>query len=102
MSILSPNMAFGDHRSGQGCERALPAGGHSTAEIAHAAKCELAEKTLRRFGQLRCEVTGFSMLPSVWPGDLLLISPAGDGANLSGRDRAFRFAMAGLSCTASC
>jgi signal peptidase I len=48
-------------------------GGHSTAEIAHAAKCELAEKTLRRFGTLRLRVTGFSMLPSVWPGDLLLI-----------------------------
>jgi signal peptidase I len=48
-------------------------GGHSTAEIAHAAKCELAQKTLRRFGSLRLRVTGFSMLPSVWPGDLLLI-----------------------------
>lgn len=48
-------------------------GCHSTAEIAHAAKCELAEKTLRRFGSLRLRVTGFSMLPSVWPGDLLLI-----------------------------
>jgi signal peptidase I len=48
-------------------------GGHSADEIAHAAKCELAEKTLRRFGSLRLRVTGFSMLPSVWPGDLLLI-----------------------------
>ena len=42
-------------------------------EIAHAAKCELAEKTLRLFGSLHLRVTGFSMLPSVWPGDLLLI-----------------------------
>src|SRR5258707_13737910 len=41
--------------------------------MAHAAKCELAEKTLRRFGSLRLRVTGLSMLPSVWPGDLLLI-----------------------------
>jgi len=47
--------------------------GHSRAEITHAAKCELAEKTLRRFGSLRLRVTGFSMIPSVWPGDLLLI-----------------------------
>jgi len=44
-----------------------------TLEMAHAAKCELAEKTLRLFGSLRLRVTGFSMLPSVWPGDLLLI-----------------------------
>src|SRR5260370_569829 len=45
----------------------------ATLEMAHAAKCELAEKTLRLFGSLRLRVTGFSMLPSVWPGDLLLI-----------------------------
>ena len=46
---------------------------HAAPEIAHAAKCELAEKTLRLFGSLRLRVTGFSMLPSVWPGDVLLI-----------------------------
>jgi signal peptidase I len=46
---------------------------HAAPEIVHAAKCELAEKTLRLFGSLRLRVTGFSMLPSVWPGDLLLI-----------------------------
>jgi len=46
---------------------------HAALEIAHAAKCELAQKTLRLFGSLRLRVTGFSMLPSVWPGDLLLI-----------------------------
>jgi Peptidase S24-like len=46
---------------------------HSPAEIMHSAKCELADETLRRFGSLRLRVTGFSMLPSVWPGDLLLI-----------------------------
>jgi Peptidase S24-like len=45
----------------------------ATLEMAHAAKCELAQKTLRLFGSLRLRVTGFSMLPSVWPGDLLLI-----------------------------
>jgi signal peptidase len=46
---------------------------HSTAEIVHAAKCELAEKALRRFGSLRLRVTGLSMIPAVWPGDLLMI-----------------------------
>jgi signal peptidase I len=45
----------------------------ATLEMAHAAKCALAEKTLRLFGSLRLRVTGLSMLPSVWPGDLLLI-----------------------------
>src|SRR5258707_8262864 len=45
----------------------------ASLEMAHAAKCELAEKTLRLFGSLRLRVTGFSMLPSVWSGDLLLI-----------------------------
>jgi hypothetical protein len=58
--------------------------GHSTAEITHAAKCELAEKTLRLFGSLRLRVTGFSMIPSVLAWRSPIDSPAGDGANLSG------------------
>jgi signal peptidase I len=39
----------------------------------HALKCEMAAQVLRAFGTLRLEVTGLSMLPSVWPGDLLFI-----------------------------
>src|ERR1700719_68925 len=39
----------------------------------HIAKCNLAETTLRRFGMLRLRVTGCSMIPSIWPGDILLI-----------------------------
>lgn len=46
---------------------------HPKLEAADAAKCELAEKVLRSSGRLRLKVRGFSMLPSVWPGDLLLI-----------------------------
>jgi len=38
-----------------------------------ALKGELAREMLRRFGTLRLQVTGHSMLPSVWPGDVLLI-----------------------------
>jgi len=38
-----------------------------------ALKCEMAAQVLRTFGALRLEVTGLSMLPSVWPGDLLFI-----------------------------
>jgi hypothetical protein len=42
-------------------------------DFEHAMKCELAEQVLRSFGTLRLEVTGLSMLPSVWPGDVLFI-----------------------------
>lgn len=39
----------------------------------HAQKCELVDEVLRAFGTVRLRVTGFSMLPSVWPGDTLII-----------------------------
>jgi signal peptidase I len=42
-------------------------------DCAHTLKCELAAQVLRSFGTLRLEVTGLSMLPSVWPGDILFI-----------------------------
>jgi hypothetical protein len=42
----------------------------------HALKCELAGEVLRSCGQLRLQVTGWSMLPSVWPGDTLIIEKA--------------------------
>jgi hypothetical protein len=38
-----------------------------------AAKCDLAAEVIRRFGELRLQVTGASMLPSVWPGDVLTV-----------------------------
>ena len=66
-SVLKPH-----HERASVRGRSLPSD-HAALEIAHAAKCELAEKTLRLFGSLHLRVTGFSMLPSVWPGDLLLI-----------------------------
>ncbi len=40
---------------------------------ADALKCELAGEVLRSFGSLRFKATGWSMLPSVWPGDTLLV-----------------------------
>jgi signal peptidase I len=40
---------------------------------AHALKCELAGEVLRSFGSLRFMATGWSMLPSVWPGDTLVM-----------------------------
>jgi signal peptidase I len=36
-------------------------------------KCSLAEEVLRSWGRLRLQVCGLSMLPTLWPGDLLTI-----------------------------
>ena len=38
------------------------------------AGCELAAEVLRSFGSLRLRATGASMLPAIWPGDVLSIS----------------------------
>jgi len=38
-----------------------------------ALKCDLASEVLRSFGEVRFAATGWSMLPALWPGDLLLI-----------------------------
>jgi len=40
---------------------------------AHALKCELAREVLCSSGKLKLCVTGWSMLPAVWPGDTLLV-----------------------------
>jgi Peptidase S24-like len=50
----------------------------------HVLKCEMAAQVLRTFGALRLEVTGLSMLPSVWPGDLLFIERRGMGEIAAG------------------
>jgi signal peptidase I len=60
---------------------------------AHAVKCELAGEVLRSSGALRLQVAGWSMLPAVWPGDVLVIERATTGEVsrgdivLFGRDR---------------
>jgi signal peptidase I len=65
----------------------------STLGEANALKCELAAEVLRSSGSLRLCVTGWSMLPTVWPGDTLVIErmsidAASDGEIvLFGRDR---------------
>ena len=41
-----------------------------------ALKCELAAEVLRSFGTLRFAATGWSMLPSVWPGETLVVERA--------------------------
>lgn len=45
----------------------------------HALKCDLAAEILRSSGSLRLQVTGSSMLPTIWPGDVLTIRRAGCG-----------------------
>ena len=47
---------------------------------AHAVKCELAGEVLRASGRVRLQVTGWSMLPSVWPGDTLVIESVASDA----------------------
>jgi len=53
---------------------------HASRE-AHALKCELASEVLRTSGSLRFRVTGWSMMPSVRPGDTLIVERV-NGANL--------------------
>jgi len=59
----------------------------------NALKCELASEVLRSSGTLRLRVTGWSMLPSVMPGDTLVIERISSDAIsegdivLFGRDR---------------
>jgi signal peptidase I len=45
-------------------------------DVSHATKCELASEVICSFGKLRLQVTGWSMLPTVWPGDTLLLERA--------------------------
>jgi hypothetical protein len=49
----------------------------ATGQIATALKCELAGEVLRSFGSLQFAATGWSMLPSVWPGDTLVVDCVG-------------------------
>ena len=47
--------------------------------FAAAVKCELAAEVLRSFGTLRFVATGWSMLPSLWPGETLVVEGVGEG-----------------------
>ena len=67
----------------------------TAARDLNALKCELAGEVLRSSGSLRLRVTGWSMLPTVMPGDTLLIDRIHSGTVsegdivLYGRDRRF-------------
>lgn len=45
----------------------------SLAEIKNLLGCELAAEVLRASGKLRLRVTGASMLPAIWPGDVISV-----------------------------
>jgi signal peptidase I len=61
----------------------------------HALQCELAGEVLRSSGTLRLGVTGWSMLPTLWPGDTLIVEQTRSDAVVPGdivlfaRDRRF-------------
>lgn len=45
-----------------------------------ATRCELAAEVLRSFGPLQFPSVGRSMLPTIRPGDVLVVEPIGEGA----------------------
>jgi signal peptidase I len=45
----------------------------SHQDAVHATKCELAAESLRHSGMLQIRVNGWSMLPAIYPGDVVLI-----------------------------
>src|SRR5256885_2470595 len=45
----------------------------TTEDLRAAAQRELLVEVARNFGEIRFKATGDSMLPSVWPGDLLTV-----------------------------
>jgi hypothetical protein len=52
-------------------------GDSAPADPAAAVKCDLAGEVLRTFGSLRFAATGWSMLPTIWPGDMLVVERVG-------------------------
>jgi signal peptidase I len=42
-----------------------------------ASGCELVAEVARRFGEVRFRATGISMMPAIWPGDILTIRQCG-------------------------
>lgn len=50
----------------------------------HKIKSQLAADVLRSSGAVRLKVTGWSMLPSVWPGDTLVVEHAASTQPVSG------------------
>ena len=45
-----------------------------SATVRESLGCDLAAEVLRRFGSVRLHITGASMLPVLWPGDVVSVS----------------------------
>jgi hypothetical protein len=66
------------------------------SQALHTAKCDLAHEVLRSFGDLRFAATGWSMLPSIFPGETLIVERVGGeqvcigDVVLTGRDGGLR------------
>jgi signal peptidase I len=45
----------------------------SPAKCRSAAGCELVGDVARQFGEVRVKVTGSSMIPAIWPGDVITV-----------------------------
>ena len=59
----------------------------TTADLRAAAQRELLVEVARNFGEIRFKATGDSMLPSVWPGDLLTVRRQSRGLRTTNRRR---------------
>src|ERR1700722_17098267 len=46
------------------------------AQARNAGRCSLAAEGLRSWGTLKVRAAGVSMLPTLWPGDVLTVQPA--------------------------
>lgn len=62
----------------------------SVTARADSIKCDLAAESLLRSGTLRLKVTGWSMLPTIWPGDTLVVSRTEAGEIVQGEIAFFR------------
>jgi signal peptidase I len=56
----------------------------------HSLKCDLSCDCLRLFGTIRLKVNGWSMLPTIWPGDTVMVSPTNFSQITAGKIALFR------------
>jgi hypothetical protein len=59
-------------------------------DLAHSVRSDLAAESLRLSGTLRIRVTGWSMLPTIWPGDTIVVNTADDNQIVAGDIALFR------------
>jgi signal peptidase I len=60
------------------------------AILQHSVRTDLAAESLRVSGTLRIKVTGWSMLPTIWPGDIIVVNTADHNQIAAGDIALFR------------